>query len=166
MDKGGIRTSEAEIEQYLGILLRTCIVKMLQYQMYWHVTSRYELLAHLMSRDRFETLKKYLHSTPPNVQDESKDRLFKIRPLFELSRKNCVKQIPEDHNSTDEQIVPFKGKSFLRRYMSNKPLKWGCKVFSCNGSSGQVYDFDLEGAPDPMSPKISKKLGIMVLIFS
>ena len=132
--------------------------------MYWDITSRYEPVAHVISRDRFEMLKKYLHfadnhSPPHNVQDESKDRLFKIRPLFERFKKSCVKQISEEQNSTDEQMVPFEGRSFLRRYMPNKPNKWGFKIFSCNGSSGQVCDFDLEGAPDPMNPKMSKKLG-------
>ena len=34
LDKGSIRTSETEIEKYLGILLRMCIVKMSQYRMY------------------------------------------------------------------------------------------------------------------------------------
>ena len=72
------------------------------------------------------------HSAPRNVQNESKDRLFKIRSLFERLRKNCVKQIPEEHNSIDEQMVSFKGRSFLRRCMPNKPHKWGFKIFSCN----------------------------------
>ena len=85
--------------------------------------------------------------------------MFKIQPLFELLRKICVKQIPEEHNFIVEQIVPFKGRSFLHCYMPNKGHKWGFKTFSCNGSSSQVYDFDLEGVPDPMNPKISKKLG-------
>ena len=57
LDKGNIRTSETEIEQYLGILLRMCIVKIPQCRMYWDITSRYEPAAHVMSRDRFETLK-------------------------------------------------------------------------------------------------------------
>ena len=34
LDKGSIRTSENEIEQYSGILLRMCIVNILQYWMY------------------------------------------------------------------------------------------------------------------------------------
>ena len=42
--------------------------------------------------------------------------------------------------------------------MLNKPHKWRFKIFSCSGSRGQVYDFDFEGAPDPMNPKISKNL--------
>ena len=78
LDKGSIRTGKTQIEQYLGILLRMCIVKMPQYQMYWDTTFCYKPVAHVMSRDMFETLKKYLHfvdnhSAPRNVQDESKD---------------------------------------------------------------------------------------------
>ena len=42
--------------------------------------------------------------------------------------------------------------------MLNKPHKWRFKIFSNSGSRGQVYDFDLEGAPDPMNPKNSKNL--------
>ena len=99
------------------------------------------------------------HSEIHNVKDERKDRLFKTRPLFQLLRKNCVMHIAEEHNSIDEQMVPSKGRNFLRRYMPNKPYKWGFKIFSRNGSLCQVYDFDLEQAPYPVNPKISRKLG-------
>ena len=57
LDKSSIRTSEIEIEQYLRIFLRMCIVQMPQYRMYWDITPRYEPVAHAMSRDRFGTLK-------------------------------------------------------------------------------------------------------------
>ena len=56
---------------------------------------------------------------------------------------------PEKINSVDEQMIPFKGKSSLRRYLPKKPKKWGFKVFSRNGQSGFCYDFEVEGAPDP-----------------
>ena len=82
-------------------------------------------------------------------QDENRDRLFKIRPQFEALRQNCLSQEPEEYNSIDEQIIPLKGRSFLRPYMPNKSHKWGFKVFSRNGTSGMLYDFELEGAPDP-----------------
>ena len=104
LDKGSIRTGENEIEQYSGILLRMCIVNMPQYWMYCDITSHYKPVAHVMSRDRFETLKGYLdfvdnHPASRNVQDESTDGLFKIQPLFMLLRKNCA--IP------DEQVYDF-----------------------------------------------------------
>ena len=106
-----------------------------------------------MSWDRFEIIKQYINFNDNNKdkrsQDENRDRLFKVRPLFEALRQNCLPQEPEEYNSIDEQITSFKGRSFLRRYMPNKPHKSGFKVFSQNGTSGILYDFELEGAPDP-----------------
>ena len=40
-------------------------------------------------------------------------------------------------------MVPFKGKSFLKQYMPNKPHKWGFKMWGRSGISGFLYDFDL-----------------------
>ena len=86
-----------------------------------------------MSRNRFESLKKFLHFNENNKDkkkdDETRDRLFKIRSLFEVLRQNCLSQKPEEHNSINEQMIPFKGRSFRRRYMPQKPKKWGLRFF-------------------------------------
>ena len=100
-----------------------------------------------------------LSDTDKRKQDENRDRLFKIRPLFEALRQNCLSQQPEEYNSINEQIISFKGRSFLRRYMSNKPHEWGFKVFSQNGTSGMLNDFKLEGAPDPARKEQVEELG-------
>ena len=101
--------------------------------MYWKTDTRYDQICAVMSRDRFELIKRYIHFNDNNKdkrkQDENRDRLFKIRPLFEALRQNCLSQQPEEYNSINEQIISFKGRSLLRRYMSNKPHKWGFKVF-------------------------------------
>ena len=116
-----------------------------------------------MSRDRFELLKRYIHfndnNNAPAHNDVNKDRLYKIRPLFEKLCQNCLKQDPEEYNSIDEQVIPFKGHSFLHRYLPNKPHKWGFKIFSRNSISGMLYDFELEGAPDPLRPPQEEVLG-------
>ena len=86
-----------------------------------------------MSRDRFESLKRFLqfndNTKDKKRDDETMDRLFKIRPLLEMLRQNCLSQKPEEHNSIDEQMIPFKGRSFIRRYMPQKPKKWGVQDF-------------------------------------
>ena len=113
------------MKNFLGILLTLCIVQMPQYRMYWQPSTRYEPVASTMSRNRFEALKKFLHfvdnSTAPPRDDENRDRLFRIRPLFDMLRHNCLKLQPEENNSIDEQIHPFKGRNPLRRYLPNKP---------------------------------------------
>ena len=40
-------------------------------------------------------------------------------------------------------MIPFKGRSSLKNYMKNKPHKWGYKVFTREGVSGIVYDFEV-----------------------
>ena len=112
------------------------------YQFYWELETRYELIASAISCDRFESLKRFLHfndnTKDKKRDDETRDRLFKIRPLFEILRQNSLSQKPEEHNSIDEQMIPFKGRSFLRRYMPQKPKNWEFKIFSRNGLFGTL----------------------------
>lgn len=105
-----------------------------------------------MGRDRFELIKQYIHFNDNNKdkrkQDKNIDGLFKLRPLFGALGQNCLSQESEDFNSIDKQIILSRGRSSLRHYMPNKPHKWGFKVFSQNGTSYMLYDFELEGAPN------------------
>ena len=51
---------------------------------------------------------------------------------------------PEAHQSIDEHMCKFKGKSIMRKYMKNKPIKWGFKFwFRCGAKSGYLYEFDM-----------------------
>ena len=109
-----------------------------------------------MSRNRFEIITKFLHfadnSNAPDPSDPNRDKLYKIRELFEKLLHNCLTVKPEEKNFIDEQSIPFKGKSSLRRYLPKKPKKWGFKIFSRNSVSGFCHDFELDGAPDPARP--------------
>ena len=102
--------------------------------MYWETETRYEQVASIMSRNRFEIIKTFLqfadNSNAPDPSDPNRDKLYKIRELSEKLRHNCLSVKPEEKNSIDEQIIPFKGKSSLRRYLPKKPKKWGFKIFS------------------------------------
>ena len=100
--EGAIGTDKAELERYLGILLTMSLISAPYFRFYWELGTRYELIASAMSRDRFESLKKFLHfndnTKDKKRDDETRDRLFKIRPLFEMLRQNCFSQKPEEHN--------------------------------------------------------------------
>ena len=50
--------------------------------------------------------------------------------------------------SIDEQVVPFKGKHNLKRYLSKNPKKWGYKLWAHAGLSSYVYDFEVDGGLD------------------
>lgn len=71
--------------------------------------------------------------------------LYKIRPIFELIRQNCLETPPEHSYSIDEMMVPYKGTKAgsNKQYMPKKPCKWGFKMFVRSGISGVAYDFYL-----------------------
>jgi len=135
--KGSFGTTKTEIERLLSIFLKMCIVPMPRYSMYWEAETRYSQIASLMSRDRFKKLKAFLHfndnSKPPGKNDSSYDKLYKIRPLLQMLRENCLTVPPEEINSVDEPIIPLKRKSSLRRYLPTKQKKSKFKLFSRNG---------------------------------
>ena len=49
--------SPEEIEHFLGILFKMCFVQIPTYGMYGQSSTRYEKVANIMSRDRFELIK-------------------------------------------------------------------------------------------------------------
>lgn len=147
MEKDGIilNTNSAEIEIFLGIHMLAGIVRMPSYRMYWKPATRYEPIASQMSRDRFDKLRTYLHmndnNNAKNKGDPEYDALFKVRPVLDIIRANCLKVEPEEFHSVDETMIPFKGNLAMKQYIKSKPHKWGIKVFTRAGCSGLVYDF-------------------------
>lgn len=143
-----LNLTRSELEVYFGILLQMAIIQMPQYTIYWNTETRFPVVADAMSRNRFQQIKKYLHIVDNSTFDPANpDKLFKIRPFVEALRANLLKLVPEEKNSIDEQVIPFKGRTPILQYIKNKPHKWGYKVFTRAGLSGIVYDFRVyEGA--------------------
>ncbi|KAG0415261.1 hypothetical protein HPB47_007572 [Ixodes persulcatus] len=64
---------------------------------------------------------------------EGHDKLFKVRPIIDALRQNLRLVPPEEKQSIDEQIIPFKGRSQMKQYIKAKPHKWGFKVHLGSG---------------------------------
>ena len=114
------------------------IVKMSQYKMYWSKEFKYDPIASTMTLKRYKTLQRFLHAS---------DKFFKVRPLLDLVRNNCIKIEPEQHHSIDEQIIPAKTKrsGAVNQYNPKKIHNWGFKNMVCAGRSGIIYDFFMYG---------------------
>lgn len=142
-----INTTVLEMETFIGIHIYSGIVKMPSYRMYWSDCTRFDIIANAMSRNRFEKLRNNFHlNDNQNVCPRNHvnyDKLFKIRPFIDIFRKNCLLTEPDEFNSIDEFIIPFKGRSNLKQYNKNKPHKWGFKGFARCGGSGIMYDFQI-----------------------
>ena len=136
-----INTTKMEIEKFIGMHMKMGIIDLPSYILYWSNEMRYPAIADIMPLKRFQSIRKFLHFADNTLNDLS-DKLFKVRPIIESVRKQCVLISPEECHSMDEQIIPSKTKfSKIRQYNPKKPSKWGFKNLVRAGSSGFMYDF-------------------------
>jgi len=89
------RTTVAELEQYVGILMKMGMVPMPSYRSYWSTELRLPAVADIMSRDRFFDLNRFLHfsdnsTAVTNREDSNYDRFYKVRPLLTYLRNACL----------------------------------------------------------------------------
>jgi len=103
------------------------IVNMPSCRMYWADTTRLEPTADVMSRNWFDTIRNYFHmndNSTMKARDHPKyETLFKVRPFVDSTQPSFQEIGVEEYNSVDELIIPFRGRSSLKQYVTNKPHK-------------------------------------------
>ena len=91
------------------------------------------LIQNTMARTRFVEILRNIHFTDnlqklPSKDSIKYDHAWKMRPLFNLLQKHFQATLElEPHQAIDEHMCKFKGKSLMRQYMMNKPIKWRFK---------------------------------------
>lgn len=101
-----------------------------------------------MSLKRYQQIRRFLHFADNTLEDG--DRYYKVRPVVEKIKENCLKFETERKFSIDEMMIPYKGRKSgsRKQYMKDKPKKWGFKNYVRAGISGMIYDFILYGGED------------------
>ena len=144
-----ISTTQGEIEQFIGMQMLMSIVQLPKYEMYWANETRYAAIADVMSRNKYKSLRRFLHFNDNSLLDDeenTKNKLFKIQPIIDHVKNNCRKIEPEIEQSIDEQIIP--AKNFVR-----------------SGRSGLMYDFFLyQGASTAEGQKCTGAYAVLRLI--
>ena len=139
-----LKLTRTELEQFLGILYATSLVKMPSTRMYWSKEFYFDKVAGIMTINRFERIKKCLHcndnlARPVNCTD----KLFKIRPAVDHLKQKFTELTPAEKHCIDEQVVLFKGKTSLKQYNPQKPKKWGYKLYVLSGIDRLVHNFEV-----------------------
>ena len=85
------------------------------------------------------------NATMPQRDDESYDKLYKVRPFIESLKTNFRLQYhPHCEQSIDEAMVKYKGRTVLKQYMPMKPIKRGIKMWCrADSHSGYLCDFNI-----------------------
>ena len=125
-----VNVTVEEMKSFIGMQIVMGIVRMPRYECYWSRELRYPAVADVMPLKRFEQLRRFLHVVDNDTfYEHSSNKLFKIQPLIDLVRKECIKEEPEEFHSMDEQIIPCKTKrSKIRQYNLQNPINGDLKI--------------------------------------
>ena len=99
----------------------------------------------ILSLDKFKQILKYLHfsdnSNAPSKTEESYDRLWKIRNIFDILVKNFKNAYnPAQNCVVDEVIVTFKGRVIFWQYIPKKHKRWNIKIYKLCDETAYACD--------------------------
>lgn len=155
-------TCQGELESFVALHILMGNLNYPRVRCYWENKLRIPMIADAMARDRFFKLRKHLHFV--NVQEkppECRDRLWKVRPLYDTLRSRMLELPLETALCIDEQMIPFKGQINIKQYVKGKPTPWGIKLFALCGTSGIMYDFIIyQGSTTELAPDQQEVFGL------
>ena len=138
-----------EMKAYMGFMILMGIVKLPSISDYWKrdETFNYAPISSRITRDRFLVIQRYLHFAdnsilvPPGA--DGYDRLEKIRPVIRMINEHLLALYnPIKEVSIDEAMIPFKGRSSMKQFMSKKHVKRGFKVWTrADATNGYISEF-------------------------
>lgn len=149
--KKWIVTSNQEMKAFIGCLILMAIHRLPSIDHYWSTDPalRVEVIAKVMTVKRFKKILENIHLNDNENQatrtEPTYDKLFKLRPLIEMLQKNISNKEfyqPSSFLSVDESMIAFKGRSALKQFQPNKPIKRGYKVWCLADSvTGYIIGF-------------------------
>ncbi len=136
----------ADVKAFFGFHILMGLNKLPSVDDYWKQSPiyHYSPIADKISRNRYREIIRYLHFADNSKLaprgSEGYDRLGKIRPLLELIQSRCAAIYkPSKHLAIDEAMIKFQGRSSLKQYMPQKPIKRGIKVWVLADSSNGYF---------------------------
>ena len=151
-----------ELKIFHGIIIYMGILRLPSRRMYWQKGTCVDQIANAMAFHRFIDISQMIHYNDNNAIPArglpNYNPCYKIQPLIDFFRERYSEVVyKETFLSVDGLAVPFKGHNLLRRYLKNKPKKWGYKLWALAGISGYVYDFEVDGMKGSHGPALGDK---------
>ncbi|GFN97637.1 PiggyBac transposable element-derived protein 4 [Plakobranchus ocellatus] len=153
--------SKKEVYRFLALLIHMALIDKPRIQHYWSKDPvlRSTFAPQVMQRERFKAILSFFHLNDNTSYiargQPGHDPLHKIRPLHN-HLKECFMNVYslKQNICIDEAMCPWRGRSYLRVYMKDKPMKWGIKFYElCESSSGYVWSFEIMHGDTNLSNK-------------
>lgn len=140
-----------ELKAFIGILILMGLNPLPSLRLYWSTDQNFtnHRISSIMTLKRFLKILRFLHlndnESMPKKGDEKFDRLYKIRPMITYLQTSFFNAYqPGKDIAVDESMVAFKGRTHLKQYMPQKPIKRGFKIWALSCSiTGYLLNFSV-----------------------
>ena len=140
------KTDHHEIMLVLGCTLVMSYNRVPDFYNYWSSNESLSnsFIKKAISRDRCTLILSKMYYTKPEKPQQS-SKTYYLDELVECLKKRFQQAMTEcSHQSIDETMTKFKGRSSMKQYLPMKPIKRGIKLWQrCDSKTGYVYDFNI-----------------------
>jgi hypothetical protein len=123
-------TDTHELLAFIGVHIFMGIDSLPQRRMYWQGDTRHGTVAEVLSRDRFESLTRYLRVSPPEAAAAPRNPFSFVRAFIDSLNLSFPRHWnPGRHLALDESMVSFRGRSDIKQFVPGKPHPHGYKIW-------------------------------------
>jgi hypothetical protein len=123
-------TDSCELLAFIGAHIYMGIDSLPQRRMYWHASTRHARIADVLSRDRFESITRYLTVSPQEVGAAPRNPFSFVRAFIAALNHSFPRHWnPGRHLALDESMVSFRGRSDIKQFVPGKPHPHGYKIW-------------------------------------
>jgi hypothetical protein len=123
-------TDTHELLAFIGVHIFMGIDSLPQRRMYWQADTRHATVAQVLSRDRFESLTRYLRVSPPEADAAPRNPFSFVRAFIDSLNHSLPRHWnPGRHLALDESMVSFRGRSDIKQFVPGKPHPHGYKIW-------------------------------------
>lgn len=160
--ENGYDLSMDQLNTFFGILVTTIINSRKHERDYWSERDivRHEMISSVMSRNEYLAIKRFLKLSKESDKNPE-DRVWRVRSILNMFRKNLQQfGFFSSKLSIDESMIKFFGRSIIKQFMRNKPIRFGLKLWCVCSVSGFLFDFDIYCGKGGESHKAMENLNL------
>lgn len=123
-------TDSYELLAFIGVHIFMGIDSLPQRRMYWQADTRHQTVAAVLSRDRFESITRYVRVSPPEAAAAPRNPFSFVRSFIDSLNHSFPRHWnPGRHLALDESMVSFRGRSDIKQFVPGKPHPHGYKIW-------------------------------------
>jgi hypothetical protein len=123
-------TDTHELLAFIGVHVFMGIDSLPHRRMYWQADTRHPTVATVLSRDRFESITRFLTVSPPQAGAAPRNPFSFVRAFIAALNHSFPRHWnPGRHIALDESMVSFRGRSDIKQFVPGKPHPHGYKIW-------------------------------------